>query len=107
MFAALGDETRLGLVVRLSRGEAQSITQLTERSGSARGGLTRQAITKHLRVLEGVGIVRGVKVGRESRFEFDPRPVEAMREYLERVSASWERKLGRLKRLVESPGRAS
>ena len=96
VFAALGDETRLSLVVRLSRGEPQSITQLT--TGSQ---LTRQAVTKHLRVLEGVGIVRGVRVGRESRFEFDPQPVDAMRDYLERVSASWDRKLGRLKALVE------
>jgi len=97
VFAALGDETRLSLVVRLSHGgEPLSITQLT--AGSR---LTRQAVTKHLRVLEGVGMVRGVRVGRESLFEFDPKPVEGMKEYLESVSASWDRKLGRLKGMVE------
>jgi len=96
LFAALGDDTRLSLVVRLCRGEPQSITQLT--SGSK---LTRQAVTKHLRVLEGVGIVRGVRVGRENLFEFDPGPVDAMKEYLESVSAGWDRKLERLKALVE------
>jgi DNA-binding transcriptional ArsR family regulator len=101
VFAALGDETRLSLVVRLCRGEPQSITQLTAGSLLAGSKLTRQAVTKHLRVLEGVGIVRGVRVGRENLFEFDPRPVDAMKQYLESVSASWDRKLGRLKALVE------
>jgi len=96
VFAALGDETRLSLVVRLSRGEPQSITQLT--TGSQ---LTRLAVTMHPRVLEGVGMVRGVRVGRENLFEFDPQPVDAMRDYLEQVSASWDRKLERLKALVE------
>jgi DNA-binding transcriptional ArsR family regulator len=96
VFAALGDETRLLLVKRLCQGEPQSITQLTERSG-----LTRQAITKHLRVLEGVGMVRGVRAGRESLFEFDPEPVDAMKEFLEGVSARWDRTLERLKKFVE------
>jgi Helix-turn-helix domain len=51
IFAALGDTTRLSLVVQLCRGEPRSISQLTERSRR-----TRQAITKHLRVLEGAGV---------------------------------------------------
>ncbi len=96
VFAALGDETRLSLVVTLSGGEARSISQLTEGSK-----LTRQAITKHLRVLEDVGIVRSVRSGRESRFEFDPEPIEEMREYLDRVSGQWDQALSRLKSFVE------
>lgn len=95
-FAALGDETRLLLVKKLCQGEPLSITQLTERSG-----LTRQAITKHLRVLEGAGMVRGVRAGRESLFEFDPEPMDAMKEFLEGVSAKWDRTLERLKKFVE------
>ena len=95
-FAALGDATRLALVARLSNGEAHSIAELT--AGSK---LTRQAITKHLRVLEGAGIVRCARTGRESRFAFDPRPVEEMREYLASVSAQWDAALGRLRELVE------
>jgi hypothetical protein len=63
--------------------------------------LTRQAVTKHLHVLEGVGIVRCVRAGRERLFEFDPRPVEEMREYLELVSAQWDRALERLRVFVE------
>ncbi len=96
MFAALGDETRLALVARLSCGKPYSITQL-----SAGSRLTRQAITKHLRVLEGVGIVRSVRAGRESLFKFDPEPVAELREYLEFVSAQWDEALGMLKAFVE------
>lgn len=96
VFAALGDETRLGLLAKLTRGEAQSIARLTEGTG-----LTRQAVTKHLRVLEDVGVVRSVKAGRESRFALDPRPLVSAQAYLEHVSRQWDEALGRLKALVE------
>jgi DNA-binding transcriptional ArsR family regulator len=99
VFAALGDETRLSLVVRLGRGQPCSISQLTEGTG-----LTRQAVTKHLRVLESVGLVRGLRSGRESLFEFDPKPMEEMRRYLDRVSKDWDQRLMRLKLLVEDGG---
>src|SRR5438094_9115625 len=96
VFAALGDETRLVLVAKLSGGQPCSISQLTKGSK-----LTRQAITKHLRVLESVGIVHSVHAGRESLFEFDPTPVEEMKEYLHFVSEQWDHALGTLKSLVE------
>jgi DNA-binding transcriptional ArsR family regulator len=96
VFAALGDETRLWLIARLCGGQAYSISQLTEGSR-----LTRQAITKHLRVLESAGIVRCIRRGRESRFEFDPQPMEGMKAYLDSVSEQWDRALARLKSFVE------
>jgi DNA-binding transcriptional ArsR family regulator len=96
VFAALGDETRLALIAKLAGGEPRSISQLT--AGSK---LTRQAITKHLRVLESAGVVRGVREGRESLFELDPRPIAGLRQYLESVSKQWDEALGRLKALVE------
>lgn len=96
VFAALGDETRLGLVATLSGGEPRSISELTKTSK-----VTRQAITKHLRVLEGAGIVRCARAGRESRFELDPAPLTELREYLERVSAQWDQVLSRLRTYVE------
>jgi DNA-binding transcriptional ArsR family regulator len=97
VFAALGDETRLGLMSVLSGGEPLSITQLT--TGTR---VTRQAITKHLRVLEGAGIVHSVRQGRESVFKFDPQPVKEMQDYLGRISLHWDEVLTRLKALVES-----
>jgi DNA-binding transcriptional ArsR family regulator len=97
VFAALGDEMRLALVGKLCAGQPQSISQLTEGSR-----LTRQAITKHLRVLESAGIVRSNHRGRETRFEFDPGPIEGMKQYLDFVSQQWDQALGRLKALVEN-----
>ena len=96
LFAALGDETRLSLIAKLSRGQPRSISQLTQGSR-----LTRQAITKHLRVLEGAGIVRGVRSGRESLFDFHPEPFEEVRKYLDLVSEQWDQALSRLKSFVE------
>jgi DNA-binding transcriptional ArsR family regulator len=110
VFAALGDATRLALVGRLCGGERRSISELTEMAGAGEqpsGGratgrkLTRQAVTKHLRVLERAGLVRCVVAGRERLFEFDPGPVGGMREYLEFVAAKWDEALGRLRVFVE------
>jgi DNA-binding transcriptional ArsR family regulator len=96
VFAALGDKTRLSLLAKLCGGEPRSISQLTEGSK-----LTRQAITKHLRVLESAGVVHSVHAGRESLFEFDLEPIAEVREYLDFVSEQWDQALRRLKSLVE------
>ncbi len=96
VFAALGDNTRLALVAKLVSGKPASIAELA--SGSP---LTRQAITKHLRVLEHAGLVHSVRSGRESRFALDPRPLHAMQHYLDRVERQWDQALARLKSFVE------
>ena len=96
IFAALGDETRLLLVSRLSSGAPHSITQLTNGLN-----LTRQGVTKHLRVLESVGIAHGVRKGRENRFELNLQPFQEVQDYIELVSKEWDRTLGRLKSFVE------
>jgi DNA-binding transcriptional ArsR family regulator len=96
MFAALGDETRLALVARLSSEGPLSITQLTV--GSA---VTRQAVTKHLSVLATAGLVSGLRRGRERIWELEPAQVEEASMYLEHVSKRWDAALGRLKQFVE------
>ncbi len=96
VFAALGDETRLSLVAKLSTGDSLSIAQLTEGSR-----VTRQAITKHLRALERVGLVRSVRSGRESLFALDARPLDELKAYLDFVSRQWDAALSRLKAFVE------
>src|ERR1700687_912654 len=96
MFAALGDETRLALVARLSSDGPLSITRLT--AGSA---VTRQAITKHLNVLATAGLVSDMWRGRERIWELEPEQMEAARSYLEHVSKRWDEALDRLKRFVE------
>ena len=96
IFAALGDATRLALVAKLCSGRPSSISRLTRGSR-----ITRQAISKHLRVLEHAGIVHSVRAGRESLYEFDPKPIEGLQEYLELVSEQWDQALSRLKAFVE------
>lgn len=96
IFAALGDETRLSIVTKLSSGQARSISQLTEDYD-----VTRQAITKHLRVLEDVGVVHSIRSGRENLFELDPKPIQQMKDYLAAVSEHWDQALQRLKAFVE------
>jgi DNA-binding transcriptional ArsR family regulator len=97
VFAALGDVTRLSVLAKLTSGEPQSIARLT-----AGTRLSRQAVTKHLRVLESVGVVRGVRLGRESLFKLDPKPLTGARDYLDSVSKQWDDALSRLKSFVEN-----
>lgn len=96
IFAALGDETRLALVARLCSRGPQSITRLT--TGSA---VTRQAITKHLDVLAGAGLVHDLRRGRERIWELDTHRLEEAGRCLDRISKQWDHALGRLKRFVE------
>lgn len=100
LFAALGDETRLRLVSRLSAEGPLSITKLT--SGAT---ITRQAVTKHLHVLAEAGVVRGSRKSRENVWELEPRRLEHARRHLAMISEQWDEALGRLRRFVEgSPG---
>lgn len=99
VYAALGDETRVALIARLSDGEARSISALSDRRA-----ITRQAVTKHLEVLEGAGLVRRSRLGRESLFTFEPDSFLSAKAAMERIAAHWDAALGRLKRSLESEG---
>jgi DNA-binding transcriptional ArsR family regulator len=96
-FAALGDRTRLRLVAKLAGGAALSIAAL-----GLDAGMTRQALAKHLRVLEDAGLVVRERAGRESRYTLRPTEIAAMRDYLAGVAARWDDALGRLKAFVET-----
>src|SRR4051794_25179899 len=85
VFAALGDATRLSVLAKLGKGKPQSISRLT-----AGTHLSRQAVTKHLRVLANAGVVRNVRSGRESLFRLEPQPIEEIRDYLDHVSKQWD-----------------
>ncbi len=96
VFAALGDETRLSLLARLGAGAPLSITSLTEGTQ-----MSRQAVTKHLRVLQDAGLVSAVRRGRESRFEIQAKPLGDARRAIETISRQWDEALARLKAFVE------
>ena len=97
LFAALGDDTRLRLVVRLSGQGPMSITRLT--SGSK---VTRQAISKHLRVLQSSGLVRSSRHGRERRWRLNVQHLAGARFYLDQISRQWDAAFDRLRALVEN-----
>jgi len=97
LFAALGDETRIRLLVRLSSHGPESIARLT-----ARSSVSRQAITKHLGVLSKAGLVQGRRQGRERIWAMAPKRLVEAREHLERISRLWDDALGRLQDLVEA-----
>ena len=96
LFAALGDETRLRLVARLSGEGPLSITRLT--AGSS---ITRQAITKHLRVMEHARLLHKTRRGRESLWQLDEARLQEASRYLDQISKHWDDALLRLQRLVE------
>lgn len=96
VFAALGDETRLRIVAQLCQHGPQSIVRLTESTD-----VSRQAITKHLYVLEEARLARSTRTGRESIWELQPGRLEEVRRYLNQISAQWDRALERLRAFVE------
>ena len=96
VFAALGDKIRLRLVGRLCGDGPMSITRLTEGSK-----VTRQAITKHLRVMEQARLVRHTRRGRESLWTLDRQRIEDARRHLDLISKHWDDALGRLQKFVE------
>lgn len=97
VFAALGDKMRLSLLSRLTDGRPRSVIQLT-----ADTGLTRQGVRKHLRVLEDAGLVVCERVGRESRFVYQPSGIEIAKQHLDRASAQWDNAVARLRDIVEN-----
>ncbi|HEY2743216.1 MAG TPA: helix-turn-helix transcriptional regulator [Polyangia bacterium] len=96
LFAALGDETRLRLLQRLSARGPDSTAGL-----GATSDVSHQAVTKHLEVLSAAGLVRSRRRGRERIWELEPRRLAAAHDYLDRISARWDDALGRLKAFVE------
>ncbi len=96
LFFALGDETRLRLLARLSSGGPGSIARL-----SAKSRVSRQAITKHLEVLADAGLVESRRDGRERIWAFEPKRVSDAHAYLDRISREWDDALSRLKQFVE------
>jgi DNA-binding transcriptional ArsR family regulator len=97
VFAALGDPTRLRIVMRLCDAGPQSIVRLTDGTD-----VTRQAITKHLLALEAAGVVRSEREGRERLWAIEPAKLVTASRYLERISKRWDERIERLRAFVET-----
>ena len=95
VFAALGDETRWSILAALGESDA---------SASALAGqlpVTRQAIAKHLSVLQQVGLVESVRAGRELRYRVIGSQLSETARHLDRVGLEWDRRLAAIKRIAE------
>jgi DNA-binding transcriptional ArsR family regulator len=86
----------LRLISRLCDNGPMSIASLT-----AGSNVTRQAVTKHLRVMQNAGLLRSKRHGRESLWQLDQRRIEDARGYLDVISKQWDAALGRLRAFVE------
>jgi DNA-binding transcriptional ArsR family regulator len=96
VFAALGDETRWSILAALGEGDA---------SASALAGripVSRQAIAKHLAVLQDVGLVEPVRVGREVQYRVIGSQLGATARRLEAVGAEWDRRLAAIRQVAEA-----
>jgi DNA-binding transcriptional ArsR family regulator len=96
IFAALGEPTRFALVDRLGDGAPRSISTLARDLP-----ISRQALTKHLRVLEGAGLASASREGRETLYRIDPAGLLAAEAWIATVSGQWDAAIDRLKRHVE------
>jgi len=101
VFAALGDPTRLGIVVSLGERGPQSSVRL-----AASTTVTRQAVSKHLAALEHAGLVHSERSGRERLWRLEPTRLAAAGSALERASVRWDAAIERLRGFVEDPEEA-
>jgi DNA-binding transcriptional ArsR family regulator len=97
LWAALGDPTRRQVVDLLLTEGAHTSTSLSDRLP-----VTRQAVAKHLVVLDRAGLVRSVEVGRERRFRVDEHQLARAADQLRTVGAAWDARLSRIKQIAES-----
>ena len=97
VFAALGDPTRFSIVARLCRNGPLSVVRLTDGAG-----VSRQAVSKHLRALSDAGLLSSRRVGRERLWAIEVRRLDEVRHCLEQISAQWDAALVRLREFVDA-----
>lgn len=97
VFAALGDPTRLGVLSLVGETDGPTATVL-----AGQVGVSRPAVVKHLKVLEGAGLVTRRKEGRDVRFRIEAETMAATATWLEDRAAAWADQLTALKQLAEA-----
>jgi DNA-binding transcriptional ArsR family regulator len=101
VFGALADPTRRRVVETLARGGTVTASGLAEELP-----ITRQAVAKHLAALSGADLVRSTRVGRETRYELRPQPLDEAVEWMQAVNAEWGDRLEALRRSLDANRRA-
>lgn len=96
VFAALADPTRRHIAERIAGAGPITATTL-----AADLPISRQAVAKHLGVLDAAGLVSAAKVGRETRYDFEPAALTQLTSWAAEVGDAWDRRLGDLRTIVE------
>jgi DNA-binding transcriptional ArsR family regulator len=99
VFAALADPTRREVFSLVAQGRARTATEL-----AAALPVTRQAVSKHLAILEGAQLVDGERRGRTTRFHATPAPLSDAIAWMAEVGGEWDARLGRLRAAAEERG---
>ena len=97
VFAALADPTRRQLLDLLGAEGELTATTLAERLP-----ISRQAVVKHLAVLDAAGLVSGSRVGREVRYSVRPAALNATARWMDALALDWDRRLATIKRIAEA-----
>jgi DNA-binding transcriptional ArsR family regulator len=97
IFAALGDPIRLAMVSRLCADGPLPTIRLKQATS-----VSRQAVTKHLHMLEHAGIVKSERIGRDRLWRIETRQLTEVRRYLDQISAQWDATLEKLRKFVEA-----
>jgi DNA-binding transcriptional ArsR family regulator len=95
VFGALADPTRRALVESLAGRPTATASALARELP-----ITRQAVAKHLAILHAARLVSAARVGRETRYTFEPRPLADAAGWMARVGGEWDERLGDLERLL-------
>ncbi|MDL2406697.1 helix-turn-helix transcriptional regulator [Rhizobium calliandrae] len=98
LFSALGDPVRLAIVARLCKDGPLPTIELKQ----CAEGVSRQGVTKHLHVLEDVGLVDSDRIGRDRQWRLRAQQLAIVRTYLDWISAQWDQRLERLTEFVEN-----
>ncbi len=85
------------MVETLARGGTVTASGLAEQLP-----ITRQAVAKHLSALRGADLVSATRVGRETRYELRPKPLDEAADWIQMVSAEWDDRLDALRRSLEA-----
>lgn len=99
IFTALADPVRRALLTELAENSPRTATQF-----AGRYPITRQGILKHLNVLHDAGLVAIHQKGREKRYTLTPAPLSELDKWIKQLEAKWDKRLLRLKTLLESEG---
>lgn len=102
VFAALADDTRRAVLEAVARAGSSTATALAEDLP-----VTRQAVAKHLTVLESAGLVTSSRVGRETRYTVEPDGLRPIVEWTRRAESAWTSRLARLRARVERSSSAT